>query len=87
MSKRAKGATGPVIVAWLKRILPSLPCGHDWEWTPEVLQFGDADYQRGICRKCGRITQREIGWSARRDKYGEDGERERLRAYIRKISQ
>ena len=67
----------------MKRILRFFGfCGHEWEWSPEVLEFGDSDYQRASCVHCGKIKQRKVGWPARRDKYGDDA---KMRAYKKQL--
>lgn len=56
------------ILRWLWRLFGA--CGHEWEWGPDLLQFGSTFYQRAMCMRCGKIKQRAIGWAAEVDKYG-----------------
>ncbi len=44
-------------------------CSHEWLWSTEIIEFGNSDFQRAICERCGKVKQCEIGRSARRGKY------------------
>lgn len=36
---------------------------HSWTWDKIPRQFAFYWFQGGVCKRCGLMTQRKVGWS------------------------